>query len=160
MPREPTSLDTPRDTTKTRELYLQQASDKKKTLCQIMPTMMPTEKVLFGVDLLFNDEGEHVITKVWDGSPAAQAEIKVGSVLKKVEGSTISGLDLEEVCELTRHFQGNRNLPLLPRFDALLLLHMIFFFLPHTCRHQDARDDSCTQRARQGQTGGAHRLVP
>jgi hypothetical protein len=71
-PREPTSLDTPRDTTKTRELYLQQASDKKKTLCQIMPTMMPTEKVLFGVDLLFNDEGEHVITKVWDGSPAAK----------------------------------------------------------------------------------------
>ena len=91
-----------KDTSRTRQCYIHEAVDNKENFGHFMPT----KKLPFGVSLLLNDDGEHVISGVCPASPAYQSEIEVGSVLKMVDGCDITGLDEEEVHELTRHFQG------------------------------------------------------
>ena len=49
---------------------------------------------------------------MYPGSPAEQAEIEAGSILKLVGGQEITGLDTEEVYELTSRFEGKAKLVL------------------------------------------------
>jgi len=86
---------------------------------------MPSQKLPFGVSLLLNDDGEHVISGVCPASPADQSEIDVGSVLKMVDGCDITGLDEEEVHELTRHFQG--------KIECLAYLAQLLDVIPSRC---------------------------
>jgi C-terminal processing protease CtpA/Prc len=62
-------------------------------------------------------------------SPAEQAQIDVGSVIKMVDGQDISDLDEEEMRDLTRHFEGAGNT--FPTFRMLLpiLITSLAFYL-------------------------------
>ena len=64
--------------------------------------IMPCDKIFFGVDVNRNAEGEHVVVVVLPDSPAEDAEIQVGSVIKKV--------DAMDVSHLGRHSEKGRHL--------------------------------------------------
>jgi hypothetical protein len=110
-----------KDTSRTRQCYIHEAVDNKDNFGHFMPT----QKLPFGVSLLLNDDGEHVISGVCPASPADQSEIDVGSVLKMVDGCDITGLDEEEVHELTRHFQG--------KIECLASLAQLLDLIPSRC---------------------------
>lgn len=110
-----------KDTSRTRQCYIHEAVDNKDNFGHFLPT----QKLPFGVSLLLNDDGEHVISGVCPASPADQSEIEVGSVLKVVDGCDITGLDEEEVHELTRHFQG--------KIECLASLAQLLDLIPSRC---------------------------
>ena len=72
-----TTIDSPR----TRQMWTSMQNDSSLDISQITPTLFPTEKRPFGVDLKVNAHGEHVIAAVWPGHAAAHTKIAAGSVL-------------------------------------------------------------------------------
>jgi hypothetical protein len=51
-----------KDSKKTRRLWRLKSLDEGMKISQMIPTLMPTEKMFFGVDCNINEDGAHVIT--------------------------------------------------------------------------------------------------
>lgn len=55
-----------------------------------------------GIEMGVNNSGEVVVISPMEGTPAYEAGIKPGDIIKEVDGKVISGLTLEEVANLIR----------------------------------------------------------